>query len=64
MTTMTYFILGLVLLLLIILVNALSNRSIKRKARALSDEIERYIDTEVESRLEEARIAGNNREHH
>lgn len=61
---MTYFLLGLVLLLLIVVVNALSNRSIKRKARELSDEIERYIDTEVESRLEEARIADNNRGHH
>tara|TARA_R110002110_G_scaffold415854_1_gene658274 strand:- start:9801 stop:9995 length:195 start_codon:yes stop_codon:yes gene_type:complete len=64
MTTMTYCLLGLVLLVLIILVNALSNRSIKRKARALSDEIERHIDIEVEYRLEEARIADHNREHH
>ena len=56
MTLMTYALLGLVLLLLIVLVYVLNERAIKRKAQALSEEIERYIEAEVEIRLKEARI--------
>ncbi len=56
MTLMTYALVGLVLLLLIVLVYALNERAIKRKTQALSEEIERYIEAEVEIRLEEARI--------
>ena len=57
MTLVTYALLGLVLLLLIVFGYVLIDRAINRKAQALSEEIERYIEAKVELKLEEARIA-------
>lgn len=57
MTLITYALLGLMLLLLLAAGYVLNGRAIKRKALALSEEIENYIEAEVEARLEAARIA-------
>ena len=62
--TMTYFLLGLLILLIIFLGNSLNNQWIERSAKELGEDIERYIEAEVETRLKGAGLAENDKDRH